>query len=140
MSDQATGKKQEMPKHGEICWTEVATNDLEKSDAFFTKLFGWNIKSDKNPEFEYRHFEDGKGHDVGGMYQMNPEMFGGHAVPPHFMTYIAVDDVDATVNQVKELGGGVVREPMDIPGTGRMAVITEPSGATFAIIKLNGAA
>ncbi len=136
MSDQASAKSHEMPKHGEICWTEIATTDLEKADTFYSELFGWNIKSDNNPEFEYRHFSDGRGHDVGGMYQMNPEMFGGHAVPPHFMTYISVDDVDKTAKQVTDLGGRIVREPMDIPNTGRMAVLTDPAGATFAIITL----
>ena len=58
MSDQAFAKGHEMPKHGEICWTEIATTDLEKADSFYSELFGWNIKSDNNPEFEYRHFSD----------------------------------------------------------------------------------
>lgn len=137
MSDQASAKKQEWPKHGEICWTEVATTNLEQADSFYTELFGWKIRSDKNQQFEYRHFEDGRGYDVGGMYQLDPEMTGGHDVPPHFMTYISVDDVDETTRLAKEKGATVKREPMDIPNTGRMAVIADPLGATFAIIKLN---
>lgn len=136
MSDQASAAKQERPKHGEICWTEVATTNLEQADSFYTELFGWKIRSDNNPHFEYRHFEDGRGYDVGGMYQLNPEMMGGHDVPPHFMTYISVDDVDETVQLAKEKGATVKREPTDIPNTGRMAVITDPAGATFAVIKL----
>ncbi len=125
------------PKHGEICWTEIATTNLDQTDGFYSKLFGWNIKSDNNADFEYRHFEDGRGHDVGGMYELNPEMFGGHAPPPHFITYIAVDDVDETAKEITEHGGTIKREPMDIPNTGRMAVVTDPAGATFAIIKLD---
>jgi hypothetical protein len=125
-----------MAAHGAICWTEVATNDLETADSFYSELFGWKIRSDNNPVFEYRHFEDGRGYDVGGMYELNPEMTGGHAVPPHFMTYISVDDVDEIIGKIKEKGGNVMREPMDIPNTGRMAVVTDPAGATFAVIAL----
>jgi predicted enzyme related to lactoylglutathione lyase len=138
MSQDGAAKKQEMPKHGEICWTEIATSNLDETDAFYADLFGWKIKSDENRVFEYRHFEDGKGYDVGGMYELDPDMTGGHDVPPHFMTYVAVDDVDETVRQAIEKGGSLKREPMDIEGTGRFAVITDPAGATFAIIKLTG--
>ena len=138
MSQEKGGKERAMPKHGEICWTEIATTNLDQIDAFYDSLFGWKIKSDNNAEFEYRHFEDGRGEDVGGMYEMNPEMFGGHAVPPHFMTYIAVDDVDEAVEKAKSMGAEVQREPMDIPGTGRMAVIKDPLGAVFAVITLSG--
>lgn len=136
MSDQATKERKELPRHGQICWTEIATTDLDKIDSFYTEIFGWNIKKDNNPVFEYRHFDDGGDADVGGMYEMNAEMFGGHAPPPHFLTYIAVDDVDKTVDRIKTLGGGVIREPLDIPETGRMAVVTDPAGATFALIRL----
>lgn len=138
MSDQASQKSKEMPSHGQICWTEIATSDLDRADEFYTDLFGWNIKSDLNRVFEYRHFEDGQGHDVGGMYELSPEMADGHDVPPHFMTYISVDDVDETVEQVKSKGGTVHREPLDIEGTGRMAVVADPFGAIFAIITLTG--
>ncbi|NNE65344.1 MAG: VOC family protein [Pyrinomonadaceae bacterium] len=136
MSDQASAKKQEMPKHGQICWTEVAAKNLDEADRFYTELFGWKIRSDKGQDFEYRHFDDGHGHDVGGIYELTPEMTQGHDVPPHFMTYIAVNDVDETVRLAKEKGATVHREPMDIPDTGRMAVIADPQGAVFAVITL----
>jgi len=56
--------------------------------------------------------------------------------PPHFMTYIAVDDVDENAKQAVELGGTVVKEPADIPNTGRFAIIMDPTGATFATFKM----
>ena len=136
MSDPGTQKTQETPKHGQICWTEIATGNLETADKFYSELFGWKIRGDKNQEFEYRQFDDGHGFDVGGMYELNPEMMGGHEIPPHFMTYIAVDDADETVRIVKEKGATIQREPMDVPEVGRMAVITDPAGATFAVIAL----
>ncbi len=53
------------------------------------------------------------------------------------MIYIAVDDVDAACEKAKQLGGAVRVEPMDIP-VGRLAVLTDPAGASFSILKLKG--
>ena len=131
-------KNTTMPKHGQICWTEIATSDLDGAHQFYSEVFGWNIRKEEGQDFEYRHFSDGGGEDVGGVYEMNAEMFGGHAPPPHFITYISVDDVDKTCEEVVKRGGQVHRPPTDIPGTGRMAVLSDPQGAHFAIITLTG--
>jgi predicted enzyme related to lactoylglutathione lyase len=56
--------------------------------------------------------------------------------PPHWMTYIAVDDVDQSAAKVWELGGKVCVPPTDIPNTGRFCVVNDPSGATFSLITL----
>ncbi|MBK8304278.1 MAG: hypothetical protein IPK98_13040 [Chloracidobacterium sp.] len=56
--------------------------------------------------------------------------------PPHFLTYVAVEDVDENARQAVELGGTVIRQPMDIPNTGRFAVIADPTGAMFATFKM----
>jgi predicted enzyme related to lactoylglutathione lyase len=68
------------------------------------------------------------------MYQLSPEMGN---VPPHWLAYFAVDDTDAMLKKVADLGGTVIAPPMDIPGTGRFAIVRDPHGATFGIIKLN---
>jgi len=72
-------------------------------------------------------------HPVAGMMQMTEEW--GDA-PPHWMTYITVADCDASAKTVEELGGQVCVPPTDIPEVGRFAVINDPTGATFSIIKL----
>jgi predicted enzyme related to lactoylglutathione lyase len=56
-------------------------------------------------------------------------------VPPHWQPYVAVDDPDATTAKAKELGGAALMEPMDVPKVGRIAVLRDPQGATFGIIK-----
>ena len=56
-------------------------------------------------------------------------------VPPHWLPYIAVEDVDASAKQAKDLGGKILGAPMDIPNVGRFAVVADPQGATFAIYK-----
>lgn len=128
-------------KHGEFCWTEIAVSDAEKCKAFYTNVFGWTFKdgdTSKGP-IAYHEFSAGNcDYPAGGLYQISPEMCGeGEPLPPpHIMTYIAVDDVDENARQAVELGGVVIREPMDIPETGRFAVIQDPTGGVFATFKM----
>lgn len=121
-----------IPEHGEICWRELATQNSEKAQEFYKKLFGWNLEQSKITEMDYQEIIlDDKA--CGGVMQMTKEW--GEPLPPsHWMTYIAVDDVDATANKIKEKGGGVCVEPFDAPGVGRMSVVNDPAGATFSLI------
>jgi predicted enzyme related to lactoylglutathione lyase len=48
-------------------------------------------------------------------------------------TYVWVDSADETAAKVSDAGGTVVMEPFDIPGSGRMAVFTDPEGAAFCV-------
>jgi predicted enzyme related to lactoylglutathione lyase len=57
-------------------------------------------------------------------------------VPPHWLIYFTVNDCDGDVARANRLGGKTVVPPMDIPSVGRFAVLADPAGATFAIIKL----
>lgn len=116
-----------------LCWNELATRDTEKAGAFYTGLFGW----DKNvqqmgPDFTYTSFMSGE-RSVGGMYVPTPEMGD---IPPNWLVYISVADVDATTNRAVELGAKVCAPPMDIPGVGRFAALMDPQGAGFAVITL----
>ena len=142
MSEQAiqAAEQTAMPKHGEFCWNELATNDVETCRNFYGELFGWKYQSSSfdSPECEsggmiYNELSIDGQKQFGGMYQM-PKEYG--ETPPHWMSYIAVDDVDASVQKVSELGGKVCVPPTDIPNTGRFAVVSDPSGATFSLITL----
>jgi predicted enzyme related to lactoylglutathione lyase len=64
---------------------------------------------------------------IGGMMEMKGPMFEG--VPENWFTYFAVDDVDKMMKKVKDAGGTVIREPWDIPGVGRIAIVKDPNGA-----------
>ena len=121
-----------IPKHGEICWRELATTNSEKARKFYQKLFGWNLEQSKVTEMDYKEIQsDGKA--FGGIMQMTKE-WGDPLPPSHWMTYIAVDDCDASASKIKEMGGSVCVEPFDAPGVGRMSVAGDPAGATFSII------
>lgn len=122
------------PRHGTFCWTEIASNDADKCTAFYNAVFGWEFKGGDadNPGMDYREFTTGGDRPVGGLYQINPAWFGDNPPPPHFMTYVAVDDVDENTQLAKDLGATVIRGPMDIPGVGRIAIIQDPTGAMIA--------
>ena len=136
---EGTQEQMMLPKEGEIIWTEVATSNLEECRNFYSEIFGWKITKSENDamDMDYLEADTGKGHSSAGMYEMNDEMFGGEAPPPHIMNYIAVEDVDASAAKAKELGATILSDPADIPGTGRMCMLQDPTGATFSLIKLN---
>ena len=121
-----------IPKHGTICWRELATNDSAKAQEFYKKLFGWNLEQSKITEMDYKEIIlDNR--PFGGVMQMTKE-WGDPLPPSHWQTYIAVDDVDVAANKIKENGGSVCVEPFDAPGVGRMSVVNDPAGATFSLI------
>ena len=125
-----------LPEHGQFCWTEIAGTDLTKTVPFYSNVFGWEINQSTSGagEFPYLEFSSSGGKNPdGAIYRMNPEWFGGHMPPPHFMTYVAVDNVDESAAKAESLGGSILRPPMDIPNVGRMAVLRDPTGAAFSI-------
>ena len=124
-------------KHGEFCWNDLATTNLETCRKFYGELFGWKFKESDTTGMVYSEISvDGQKY-VGGMWQTDqcPEVETSE-MPPHWMTYIAVDDVDESAAKVWELGGKVRVPPTDIPNTGRFAVVNDPTGATFSLITL----
>jgi predicted enzyme related to lactoylglutathione lyase len=135
---EAVGTEITMPKQGEFCWAEIATNDLEAVKNFYTKIFGWEYQKTPSAGEGMEYFTCNLPGEYGqaGMYKMDPAMFGGNAPPPHFMNYIAVDDVDAMAAKAVELGGKIHVPPMDIPNTGRFSMIEDPTGAHVALITL----
>ena len=73
-----------------------------------------------------------EGRDTGAAYTIRPDQ-RSRGVPPHWMMYIAVANVDEAAKRVPELGGKVVAPPMDVFDAGRMAVVQDPTGAVFAL-------
>lgn len=115
-----------------FCWSELATTDAEKAKAFYLPLLGWNTEdNDMGPEMGvYTKLRVGDD-EFGAVYTMNGPMFEG--VPSHWLPYILVEDVAAMAGKAAGLGGEVVVPPMDVMEYGRMAMLKEPSGATFAL-------
>ena len=116
--------------HGTWCWHELMTRDAAACKAFYTALFGWETHVMEMPGMTYTLFRKG-GTDVAGMMAMNGPEFDG--VAPHWLSYVQVDDVDASAAKVVALGGTVTCAPRDIPGIGRFAVLRDPKDGVLAI-------
>ena len=118
---------------GAACWNELATPDPERAAEFYGGLFGWTARSqDMGGGMIYISFLNG-GEPAGGMYRITEQMAG---MPPSWMVYFAVEDADAGAARARELGAHVHMEPTDIPGVGRFAMLGDPQGAVFSIIRL----
>ena len=123
--------REELFKHGAFSWTELLTTDVEESKKFYHEVFGWEFKQFDGSEMPYTVIV-ANGEEVGGIMDMPPNLPPG--VPPHWGNYVTVDDIDKTVEKVKELGGNIFFGPMDVPNVGRFAVIQDPKGAVIMAI------
>ncbi len=118
------------PERGEFSWNELATTDHVGAFDFYSALFGWiqTESMDMGPMGTYQMYGRSQ-RSLGGMYNKSAEMPG----PPAWLYYIKVDDVDAAVDKVRDLGGAVLNGPMEVPGGDRVAQCTDPQGAVFAL-------
>ncbi len=116
-----------------LCWNELTTSDVAKAGDFYTGLLGWGKNVQQMGDMTYTSFMSGE-RPAGGMYAPPPA-----GVPPHWLAYFAVEDTDAMVKKANELGASTVMPPTDIPDTGRFAILEDPQGAAFALIKLANA-
>ncbi|MDP4230227.1 MAG: VOC family protein [Bacteroidota bacterium] len=114
---------------GSFCWWELNTRDTAKAKAFYTTLFGWTVGGDAN----YTEWKNGD-QSIGGMMEIQAEW---GPVPPNWLAYIMVPNCDETVSKIKEAGGSVMMDAMDIPDMGRFAVVADPQHAVFAVFQRN---
>jgi len=116
-------------EHGTLSWEEVMTPDVSAATAFYAKIFGWEAVPVDAGGMDYTELKlDGRG--IGGAMKL--PMPG---MPPAWGIYFAVDDADKAAEVAAANGGTVLQPPTDIP-PGRMAVVADPAGAMFNIIKL----
>jgi len=117
--------------HGTLCWADLNTADPERAKAFYSGLFGWQIMAGEKDSSGYLHIKSGE-HFIGGI---PPAGCCPPGVPPHWLAYFLVDDVDATANKAKEMGANLFMPPTTMEGVGSWSVIADPQGAVFAIFK-----
>lgn len=120
-----------IPAAGSVCWRELRTKDIGAATEFYTQLFGWSLQQSKVTEVPYKEIIH-NGTATGGMMPMGVEW---GEMPSHWANYIAVDSADDIVAKITANGGAVHVPPFDAPGVGRMSMVADPSGASFAIIQ-----
>lgn len=117
-----------------FCWCELMTRDLAGAEQFYPALFGWTTS--EMPGGNGYTLWNLDGRSVAGLVQMTDEMFPPE-VPPNWGVCFAVEDADATVARASEFGANSLVAPTDIP-VGRFAVMQDPQGAVFEVVKLTG--
>lgn len=116
---------------GTPCWIDLSAPDVDGAAAFYSTLFGWSTEDqfDDDGVRIYTNFMRAD-HVVAGMGQQQPEMAN---MPAMWNTYVATDDVAATVAAVEEAGGAVMLPPMEVMTEGSMAVFADPAGAVVSV-------
>lgn len=115
-----------------FCWPELLTTDGAAAKKFYGEVFGWELTDNPvGPDAVYT-MATLRGKNVAAMYEMNAEQRKQN-IPPHWLSYVSVASVDDTLATAKELGASVIVDAMDVFDIGRMAVLSDPQGAVFAL-------
>ncbi len=126
-----------MSYHGKIYWNELNTWKPHEAMAFYKEIMGWSFEQAQTAGTKdgraYYLAKTSDGTLVAGIFQLIEPDFVG--VPDHWFTYIAVDDLDAAVATATANGGKLSRQPFNIAGFGRMAVVQDAVGAYMAWIE-----
>ena len=119
--------------HGRFVWYELMTTDIEAAKAFYASVVGWGARDASMRGSTFSLFTVGES-PVAGLMNV-PEDARRMGATPHWIGYVGVDDVDAAVDQIKQLGGAVYVPPTDVPDISRFSVVADPQMATLALVK-----
>ncbi|WP_430449671.1 VOC family protein [Rhodophyticola sp.] len=120
-------------KTGQIVWHDLFTSNRERTIAFYESVAGWSYQFERATDFAW-----GGGEKDFVLALSGDEAGAGFAeTPPSFengwIAYVEVADVDAAVALAEKHGGAIVRQPFDVPGVGRNALVRDPLGALVGI-------
>jgi predicted enzyme related to lactoylglutathione lyase len=118
---------------GKFVWHEYMGDDRKAAADFYAEVVGWSVKDAGMPGFAYDIVSVGD-HMVGGVMEI-PAEARAMGARPSWMGYIWVEDVDAASSKLAGEGGRVFKEPADIPGVGRFAVVAGPYGGAFMLFR-----
>lgn len=110
---------------GTFSWAELATSDADAAKSFYASVFGWEYRDNPIPGGQAYSTAVRDGKDVAALFASEE--------PPHWNCYVTVESADAAAARAAELGASVVAEPFDVMDVGRMAVITDPTGAALCL-------
>lgn len=120
--------------YGMFVWRELSTSDVDGALRFYEQLAGWTSKRVEMPNGAYFLLHKGE-RQVGGLMALAD----GVDMPPYWMSYLSVPEVDLAVDAARRFGGEVVWGPLDVENIGRMATVVDPRGAAFSMMKaVNG--
>jgi len=119
---------------GGFIWYELMSPDPAASKSFYDAVVGWSVGVDSvTPTTDYRMIKRSDGGNAGGVLTLTAEMQEGGA-RPFWIGYLHTTDVDAAVSAIVADGGHEMMKPWDQPGVGRLATVTDPTGAVFYLM------
>lgn len=122
--------------HGHFYWNELMTPDTETAKAFYASTIGWTYEAMSATEGSTYWVAQMDGKAVGGIMDMTGVVPAG--TPPHWIGYVEVSDLAASLAALTAAGGTIHREPFDVPTVGRIAIVADPAGAVMGWITPEG--
>ncbi len=113
--------------HGNFHWNELRTRDAERAKRFYGETIGWTFEATSTPDGHTYWLALSDGKPVAGLFPLSSPKFD--AVPESWMSFLAVDDVDARVAKAIAAGAKLMLPVFDVPNVGRIAMLMEPGGA-----------
>lgn len=121
------------PATGSVTWFDLTVPDATAVRDFYREVVGWSTTDfDMGGYSDYCMNQPGDGKTVAGVCHAR----GGNAdLPPVWLIYIAVDDLDRSMERCRALGGEVLAGPRDMGPQGRYCIVRDPAGAVAALIQ-----
>ena len=114
------------PPRGTFLWDELITDQIESATTFYGELFGWQTYDTNS----YTIFQCATGHNIAGAIKQQ----WSTSRPAAWVTYLAIDDIDAAIAQAKRLGAKIRMEQTMRSNVGHVALLTDPVGAVFGLL------
>src|ERR1700732_5397072 len=119
--------------HGRFVWYELMASDVEAAKAFYAEVVGWGTQDASIHGMAYTLFTAGEA-PLSGLLNLSEDA-RKMGERPSWIGYVGVNDVDATADRAKDLGGAVHVPPTDIPNVSRFSVIVDPQMAALGLLK-----
>jgi hypothetical protein len=106
---------------------ELNSTDVDKSKAFYGKLFDWKMEDVPMGDMDYTMIKAGSGPGGGMMKQMMP------GAPSSWLAYVEVDEIHAATKKAQSLGANIARDVTEVMGMGWLSILVDPTGATLGL-------
>jgi predicted enzyme related to lactoylglutathione lyase len=121
--------------HGNFVWSELYTRDVEAAKAFYSATVGWTFEGMPIPQQGRTYWlAKSEGKPIAGILDMRG--IAPETDPPHWLSFLEVDDLDQRLSDIQNHGGKIARQPFDVPNFGRIAIGADPTGAFIAWVTL----
>jgi len=133
LNDRGTLKKGNQMNQINSSWLELNTHQPEDAISFYKKTLGWAFEPTDLPQGGAYWIARHNDKPVGGVFALNNT--DPTQIPSHWMTYMHVSDIDEATSSARKAGGEIIRPAMSLDGIGKLAIITDSTGALIGLIE-----